>query len=113
MGNYRPVSLTSIVCKLMESILKDAIVEHLKQQCILNNSQHGFLAGKSCLTNLLEYIDTLSKLVDSSEAADILYLDFAKAFDKVPHMRLSAKLKASGIEGKLLKWIEEWLTDRR
>ena len=51
--------------------------------------------------------------MDSGEAADILYLDFAKAFDKVPHGRLSAKLKASGIDGKLLKWIEEWLTDRR
>ena len=100
-GNYRPVSLTSIVCKLMEAILKDAIVDHLKSNCILNSSQHGFLPGKSCLTNLLDYLDTLTRIVDSGGAADILYLDFAKAFDKVAHVRLAAKLRACGIEGSL------------
>ena len=112
-GNYRPVSLTSIVCKLMESILKDAIVDHLQRNCILNRSQHGFLPGKSCLTNLLEYIDTLTRIVDSGKVADILYLDFAKAFDKVPHARLVAKLRACGIDGKVLRWIQEWLSDRK
>ena len=74
--------------------------------------QHRFLAGKSCLTNLLDYIDTLTKIVDSGDAADILYLDFAKAFDKVPHARLSAKLKSCGIDGNLLQWIEAWLAER-
>ena len=79
----------------------------------MNSSQHGFLPGKSCLTNLLDYLDTLTRIVDSGGAADILYLDFAKAFDKVAHVRLAAKLHACGIEGSLLEWIKEWLSSRK
>ena len=112
-GNYRPVSLTSVICKVMESILKDALMGHIVTNHILNESQHGFLSGKSCLTNLLEYLETLTKLIDEGHSVDVIYLDFSKAFDKVPHVRLASKLKASGIDGLFLQWIVEWLSGRQ
>ena len=112
-GNYRPVSLTSIICKIMESIIKDKIVEHLQKFKLLNDSQHGFIKGKSCLTNLLEYLENVTKVLDEGDPLDVIYLDFAKAFDKVPHKRLIKKLEAHGISGNVSRWIKNWLTDRR
>jgi hypothetical protein len=111
-GNYRPVSLTSVPCKLLESIIKDKIMEHLLENNLIKDSQHGFMPGKSCATNLVEFMDVVSKAVDDGEAVDIFYLDFAKAFDKVPRQRLSAKLRAKGIENGVVTWIEDWLTGR-
>jgi hypothetical protein len=112
-ANYRPVSLTSHICKLLESIIRDFIVEHLKNHKLIKDSQHGFVSGKSCLTNLLLFLDTVTKYVDKGFPVDIIYLDFAKAFDKVPHKRLISKVKAHGITGLVSNWIEAWLTDRR
>ena len=112
-GNYRPVSLTSIVCKIMESIIRDNMVAHLIANELLHASQHGFMNSKSCQTNLLEYLDTLTSLVDQGYDIDVIYLDFAKAFDKVPHLRLLQKLDCCGISGKVLTWIGSWLTDRK
>ena len=112
-GNYRPVSLTSVICKVMESILKDALMNHITTNHILNDSQHGFMSGKSCLTNLLEYLETLTKLIDEGHSVDVVYLDFSKAFDKVPHARLASKLKSSGIDGQFLQWIVQWLNGRQ
>ena len=112
-GNYRPVSLTCIICKLMESIIRDAMILHLTSNNLIRASQHGFMASKSCQTNLIEYLNTLTKLVDEGHDIDVVYLDFAKAFDKVPHQRLLRKLEAKGISGKVLRWIEAWLTDRQ
>ena len=111
-GNYRPVYLTCIICKIMESIIRDDIVQHLSNHHLIHASQHGFTYSKSCQTNLLEYLNTLTKLVDEGHNIDVLYLDFAKAFDKVPHQRLLRKLEAYGIAGKVLAWIESWLTGR-
>ena len=112
-GNYRPVSLTCIVCKLMESIIRDNIISHLNKYALIHSSQHGFTAGKSCQTNLIEYLNTLTTLVDEGHNIDVVYLDFAKAFDKVPHQRLLLKVEGLGISGKVLAWIECWLTDRQ
>ena len=67
---------------------------------------------KSCQTNLIEYLSTLTKLVDEGYSVDVIYLDFAKTFDKVPHRRLLLKLEANGISGKVLHWIQSWLTGR-
>ena len=111
-SNYRPISLTCILCKVMESILRDAIVKHLATYKLIRPSQHGFMAHKSCLTNLLEYLEVLTRLVDEGHSVDIVYLDFAKAFDKVPHKRLLVKLHAHGIEGNILNWIAAWLSGR-
>ena len=108
-GNYRPVSLTSHVGKLMERILKEKIVEFLEENKLLGESQHGFRKDKSCLTNLLEYSQIVADYIDNGEPVDIIFLDFQKAFDKVPHERLLEKMKAHGIRGRVLEWIREWL----
>ena len=112
-GNYRPVSLTSYLGKILEAILKDSLIDHLSAHSLLNVSQHGFLSKKSCLTNLLEFLEYVTDAVDQGKPVDVIYLDFQKAFDKVPHQRLLAKLKAHGISGSILHWIDEWLKDRQ
>ena len=111
--NYRPVSLTSIPCKIMESIIKDDITTHLINNHLINQSQHGFTANKSCSTNLLEFMEKVTSEIDQGNPMDVLYLDFSKAFDKVPRLRLLEKMKAHHLSGPLLKWIEAWLTGRR
>ena len=97
----------------MESIITDKTVEHLQKFNLLNDSQHGFMKGKSCLTNLLEYLEKVTKVWEDGDPLDIIYLDFAKAFDKVPHKRLIKKLETHGISGNVSRWIKNWLTDRR
>ena len=87
-GNYRPVSLTSTVCRVLESVIKDELIEYLAKHKLLKLSQHGFLKGRSCTTNLTKFMDKATKIIDEGKNADIFYLDFAKAFDKVPHERL-------------------------
>jgi hypothetical protein len=111
-GNYRPVSLTSVCCKLMESVLRDKIMNHLLENKLINESQHGFMSNKSCCTNLLEFFEKVTKAVDNGEPYDVVFLDFAKAFDKVPRKRLLEKLRAHGISGEIFAWIAEWLTGR-
>jgi len=111
-GNYRPVSLTSVTCRLLESIIKDKVTEHLIENGLIRNTQHGFMPGKSCATNLVEFMDTVTRAADEGKAVDIFYLDFAKAFDKVPRQRLLNKMRAKGIHAGIIKWIEAWLTGR-
>jgi hypothetical protein len=112
-GNYRPVSLTSICCKILESIIRDELMAHLTVNGLLNDSQHGFMPKRSCTTNLLEFFEKVTSVVDEGGAMDVIFLDFAKAFDKVPHKRLAAKLKSHGVKGKVLKWITNWLAGRK
>ena len=88
-------------------------MKHIINNAILSRSQHGFLSKRSCLTNLLEYLEVLTKLVDEGHSLDVVYLDFSKAFDRVPHQRLLAKLSAAGIVGNLLQWIAAWLHNRK
>ena len=111
--NYRPVSLTSVICKLLERLIKDHMVDFLVKHKLLNSSQHGFLKARSCLTNMLCFLEEITKWIDVGLPVDIIYLDFQKAFDKVPHQRLLLKLKAHGIGDSITDWIEQWLTDRR
>ena len=82
------------------------------KKMLIKNSQLGFRKGRSCLTNLLTFLDKVTGSVDSGESVDTVFLDFAKAFDKVPHKRLALKLVCHGIAGKVLAWIVEWLRDR-
>ena len=112
-GNYRPISLTCIVCRILESILRDSIVLHLQNYELIAKSQHGFLPHRSCLTNLLEFLEVITKLIDEGHSVDIVFLDFSKAFDKVPHIRLMSKVRAHGIVGDIANWIEEWLRNRK
>ena len=111
--NYRPVSLTSIIGKVFESIIKDNLVEHLDRHRLIRNSQHGFTRGRSCLTNILSFMESVTLHADEGSPVDIVYLDFAKAFDKVPYERLFKKLEAHGVTGPVLNWIEAWLSSRR
>jgi len=108
-GNYRPVSFTSYLSKILEAIIKDDPTVH----SLINDSQHGFLAKRSCLTNLLEFLEYVTKAVDHGKPVDVIYLDFQKAFDKVPHVRLLNKLEAHGISGNVSQWIAEWLQARQ
>ncbi len=93
-GNYRLVSLTSVPCKIIESIIKDHVMSHLLTNNLIEDSQHGFMPGRSCSTNLVEFMDFVARIVDGEDPVDIFYLDFAKAFDKVPRERLVRKMKA-------------------
>jgi hypothetical protein len=111
--NYRPISLTSQVCKILERIICDCIIVHLNKFNLIRDTQHGFRKGKSCLTNLLSFMHYVNRSVDDGEQVDVVYLDFQKAFDKVPHKRLINKLKAHGIEGVVLHWIQSWLQGRQ
>ena len=111
-SNYRPVSLTSVVCKLMEKIIKSELNKHLTENNILANEQYGFFAGRSTETQLLTSLHHWQYALDNDTPVDVIYMDFKKAFDSVPHARLIKKLNEYGIEGNLLKWIKSFLTGR-
>ena len=111
--NYRPISLTSTVGKIMESIIRDQVYQYLTANNLFVHNQHGFISGKSCLTQLLHAMNHWTTSLDQNIPVDILYLDFQKAFDSVPHYRLFVKLDAYGIRGKLLDWIKLFLVNRR
>ena len=112
-SNYRPVSLTSVPCKVMESLVRDAVLDHVNINNLLSAEQHGFTSGRSCLTNLLVTLEEITKYLDEGLGVDVIYLDYSKAFDTVPHKRLISKLTAYGINGKVIKWIQEFLSNRR
>ena len=81
--NYRPISLTSVVSKLLEKLIKKSLVLYLENNNLLNESQHGYRNHRSCLTNLLEYVEHVTNEIDLGKKVDIIYIDFCKAFDKV------------------------------
>ena len=111
-GNYRPVSLTSITCKLLEHIIYSRIVNHLDKYNALCPHQHGFRKNRSCETQLIGLIDELSKGLDKNDQIDTILLDFSKAFDKVHHLSLLKKLNYFGISGSLHHWIQDFLLGR-
>ena len=111
-SNYRPISLTCHICKVFESIVKDEIATFLNTNTLIKNNQHGFVKNKSCLTNLLTFTEYLHENLDKGDPVDVFYLDFRKAFDRVPIQLLIHKLNKIGLDGKLLKWIQHWLTGR-
>ena len=111
-ANYRPISLTCIVCKLMEHILTSHIMKHANDHNILYGLQHGFRGGRSCETQLVEFIDDLAYNMQNGGQTDVAIMDFSKAFHKVGHQRLLLKLDHYGIRGKTNKWIQAFLTNR-
>ena len=108
--NYRPVSLTCVICKVYEQIVRSSMIDFLEGK--LSIHQHGFMKNKSCLSNLLETFDSIINLLEEGASVDIFYFDFKKAFDRVPHNRLIYKLKCLGIDGNLLDVIKDFLTGR-
>ena len=111
--NYRPVSLTVIICRILEAIILQCIIEHLMKHDFITPHQHGFLPKRSTVTQLLETLETWTKELDSGNSMNILYCDFKKAFDSVPHIRLINKIRSYGIEGPILDWIEDFITGRK
>lgn len=111
-NNYRPISLTSCVCKLMERFIHDWLIEFLNAFAPLNSSQHGFQRSQSCTTQLLEYVNDLTLALDGGLCVDVVYLDFSKAFDKVNHNLLIAKLADRAVPQRLIAWIQSFLTQR-
>ncbi|BHF64337.1 hypothetical protein SprV_0200734000 [Sparganum proliferum] len=111
-NNYRPVSLTSICCKIMEKIIKRQLMQFLEQKHLLSDSQHGFRKSRSYVTNLLYCLEHWTRAVDRGDMVHVIYIDFKTAFDSVPHRRLLYKLSRTGMRGKLLMWIRSFLLGR-
>ena len=111
-GNYRPVSLTSVVCKVMEGVIRDALNTHLIDNKLISDAQYGFTKGRSCTTQLLSTMFDWMNNLDSSIPTDAIYLDLQKAFDTVPHERLLLKLQRYGIRGNIWSWIKDFLNER-
>ncbi|KAK4806855.1 hypothetical protein QYF61_012576 [Mycteria americana] len=111
-GNYRPVSLTSVPGKIMEKIILGATERHLKNNAIIRHSQHGFTKGKSCLTNLISSYDKVTCLVDKGKVVDVVFLDFSKAFDTVPHSILPEKLSNCEMNRYTVRRVKNWLKGR-
>ncbi|EFA12433.1 hypothetical protein TcasGA2_TC005244 [Tribolium castaneum] len=111
-ANYRPVSLTSTCCKIMEKVIVKELLTYMRKNNLIPEHQHGFLPGRSVVTNLLSCTNLWTKMLDTNQPVDIIYLDFSKAFDKVPHNLLLAKLESYGVTGNLLDWIRAFLSNR-
>ena len=111
-ANYRPISLTSVPCKIMEHVICHNIMIHLNKHDILVDYQHGFRKNHSCETQLINTVEHLARSIDSRCQTDFLILDFSKAFDKVTHNRLLLKMNYYGIRGPTLTWMRSWLIEQ-
>ena len=111
-SNYRPVSLTSMACKLLEHIIHSSVMDHFDQHHILCDEQHGFRSKRSCESQLLIAIDETAKNMEEGDQTDVILLDFVKAFDKVPHSRLLHKMDYYGVRDNTLLWIRDFLLNR-
>ena len=111
-ANYRPIALTSHIIKIFERIIRKQLVAHLERNNLICSNQHGFRKHRSCLTQLLAHIDLILQNLQNGMDTDVIYLDYAKAFDKVDHQILLEKLYSYGVRGKLLVWINSYLTNR-
>ena len=112
-SNYRPVSLTSVCCKVMEHVIHTNIMSHFEHYDILSDKQHGFRRNHSCESQLILTTYDLSKTLDKRLQSDVIIMDFHKAFDVVPHQRLMLKLDHYGIRGQMKNWIEDFLMSRK
>jgi len=111
--NYRPVSLTSIPGKMMEQLILDVMIKKVEEKKVIRSSPHGFTKGKSCLTNLIAFYDSMAGWVDEGRAMDVVYQDFNKAFDIVSHNILTGKLRKCGLDKRTVRWmVENWLNGR-
>lgn len=111
-NNYRPISLTSVCCKILEHIMYHHITEHLNTNNILIDEQFGFRAGHSCEAQLISVVEDIQLAMNNTLQVDVIFIDFRKAFDTVPHCRLLNKLSHYGIQGLTYDWINNWLTQR-
>ena len=110
--NYRPISITPHEIKIFERIIRDRLTTYLESNDLLSSFQHGFRKGKSCLTQLLKHLENIILNLMSDAETDSIFLDFAKAFDKVDHQILLQKIRNLGITGKLYDWLADFLSNR-
>ena len=110
--NYRPISLNCVASKLMERVIVVDVLYYLRSHKLISPQQHGFLARRSTVSNLLESINDWTVAINNKNSVMIAYIDYAKAFDSVSHKKLTIKLQAYGIAGDLLNWINYYLSDR-
>ena len=106
------MSLTSIVVKLAESIIRGEIITHMKLNNLFSKKQFEFLGGRSTVLQLLMVLDKWTEILDQGGVIDVIYCDFMKAFDKVPHNRLLEKIACYGICGKVHRWLQGFLLNR-
>ena len=111
--NYRPISLTSHCCKMLESIMKEWLLQHINLYGMLDTAQHGFVSGRSTASNLLVTQGDWFSALDQGDFVDVVYLDVAKAFDTVSHVKLLAKLAKYRFPVLLQNWISDFLANRR
>ena len=111
-GTYKPIILISVPEKVMEWIISRAITDLLKVSEEIRSSQYSFMNGSSCLTNLVSFYDKVTHLVDEGKAVSVVYLDFSKAFDTVPHNILMEKVAAHGLDGHTLCAVKHCLDNR-
>ena len=112
-ANYRPKSLTCILCKVMEHIILSNMWKYLHKHNIILHFQHGFQSGLSCESQLIETVHDWMTAVDNKTQIYAILLEFAKAFDKVPHLRLLSKFTSYGITGNTKNWVKSFLSNRK
>ena len=96
----------------MESIIRDTIMDFFFANIFFSNKQFGFIKGRSTVLQLLQILDDWTLTLDLGIQIDVIYTDFEKAFDKVPHQRLISKLQSYGLSIDLIKWIKNFLCNR-
>ena len=112
-GNYRPISLISTLCKVMETIIKDNLLSHAISNNIINHNQHGFIPGRSTCSQLFEAQYDWCSGLDEGGIYDVIMIDFRKAFDVVSHYKLITKLHKLGVCKQTLQWLIAFFSDRR
>jgi len=111
-SNYRPISLTSVVCKVFEKVVKDQLCSHLINNNLLSSHQFRFVPGRNTKTQLLVTVKEWIKNLDNDIPTDVAFMDFRKALDAVPHRRLLYKLQNYGVKGHIHSWITNYLSGR-
>ena len=112
-SNYRPISLTSHIIKVFERVVRKKLASYLEMNNLICNKQHGFRSGQSCLSQLLHHFDDVLESLTNNADFDSIYLDYAKAFDKVDHKLLIRKLHRYSLNPKIIRWIDSFLSDRK
>ena len=111
-SNYRPISLTSVLCRIFEQIIRTYLISHIQDNHIISSVQHGFMPLRSTLSQQLILLEELTYNSDNDKNSEMIYLDFSKAFDSVSHKKLIYLLGHLGINEKVLHWITEYLSER-